>query len=223
LLQKSGVGLGALQDFFGLLDFSGGGCSLLLQAAEGFKVALGFIARAASFDELGIEGKEFFASATGAEVGLIGLRCFYPSLRTRRLTAQIGIVELQEELSLTDVIAFLYKQTLYCGGDGRVSFEILYGLDLAIGGNEAPDGSALDRGCSDSQRGRAVEKGDGRKCREHTDGDQSACLARGGMPIRIVGCYQPVIFQGAARTTASINLPPRRLRKIAHLPKPLND
>jgi hypothetical protein len=43
------------------------------------------------------------------------------------------------------------------------------------------------------------------------------------MPIRIVGCYQPVIFQGTARTTASINLPPRRLRKIARLPKPLND
>jgi len=34
LLEQSGVRLGALQGFFGLLDFRGRGCALLLQAAK---------------------------------------------------------------------------------------------------------------------------------------------------------------------------------------------
>ena len=43
LLEQSGVGLGALQGFFGLLDLAGRGCALLLQAAKRVKIALGVV------------------------------------------------------------------------------------------------------------------------------------------------------------------------------------
>ncbi len=52
LLEQSGVGLGALQCVFGLLNFSGRSCALLLQAAESVQIALGGFARAARFDKL---------------------------------------------------------------------------------------------------------------------------------------------------------------------------
>jgi hypothetical protein len=76
LLEQGGVGLGALEGVFGLLDLTGGGCALLLEAPESVEIALGGVARTAGFDEFGIEGEKFFPGATCSQVGLIGLRCF---------------------------------------------------------------------------------------------------------------------------------------------------
>jgi hypothetical protein len=65
------------------------------------------------------------------------------------------------------------------------------------------------------------ENRDCRQCREYSYGKPGAGLARGGPSIRIVGCCQPVIFQRAAGTTVSTNLPLWRPRKNVRHPKPL--
>jgi len=195
----------------------------LLQAAKRVEIALGVLERAARFDQLRIDGENFFVCTAGGEVSLIGLGGFHQSLRAGRLAAQVGIIELQKQLAFADVIAFLDKQALHRGGDGRVGFEIPNGFYFAIGGNQTADGSALDGCGADLQRGRASEKWNRGQGGDHADSGPSAASARRGTSIRIVRSCQPVIFQGAARTTTSLNLPLRRLRKNAGLPKPLHD
>src|SRR5207302_10090728 len=66
-------------------------------------------------------------------------------LGVRRLTANVGVIELEQKLSLADVIAFMHQQASYGGGDGGMCFEILYWLDFAVGGNHAANGAALDQ------------------------------------------------------------------------------
>jgi hypothetical protein len=91
---------------------------------------------------------------------LIGLRCFHLSLRTGGLAAEIGIIELQEQLALANVLSFFYEQTLYRGGNGGVGFEVLDGLYFAIGGNQAADGASLHRGGANLQGAGPGENGD---------------------------------------------------------------
>ena len=52
LLEQDDVRLGALQSVFGLADFTGGRCALLLQTAQGIEIALGQVARAAGLNQL---------------------------------------------------------------------------------------------------------------------------------------------------------------------------
>ena len=160
LLEQSGVGLGALQCIFGLLDFSGRGCALLLEAAERVQIALGGFTGAAGFDELGVEREDFLAGAAGIDVGLVGLRCLDLGLGAGGLAAQIGIIKLQEQLALANVVAFFYEQVLHGGGGGRVRFEIADGFNFAVGGDEAANGAALDCGGSNPQGGRPREDRD---------------------------------------------------------------
>ena len=94
LLQQGGVGLGALQGVFGLLDLAGGGCALVLETAVSVKVAPRGVALAPGFRELRLEREQFFARTAGSKVGLVGLRCLHLSLRTGSLAAEVGIIEL---------------------------------------------------------------------------------------------------------------------------------
>jgi hypothetical protein len=145
-LEQSSVSLGTLQSFFGLLNLTGRGCPLLLQAAKRVKVALGIVARAAGFNQLSIECEDFFAGTAGREVSLIGLGGLHLGLRAGRLAAQVGVIELQKQLAFADVVSFFHQQTLHSSCDRGVSFEILHGFHFAIGGNQAADGSAF-HGC----------------------------------------------------------------------------
>ena len=87
--------------------------TLLLQMAERVKVALSIVQRAASFDQLRIQRKNLFACTAGCKVRLIRLSGFYLGLRARRLTAQVAIIELQQQLAFADVISFFHQQPLY--------------------------------------------------------------------------------------------------------------
>jgi len=84
-----------LQRVFGLLDFSGGGCAFLLQAAKRVEIALGGVAGVAGFDQLGVEGEKLFVRASGLQFGLVGLSGFDLSLSADGLAAQIGVIKLQ--------------------------------------------------------------------------------------------------------------------------------
>jgi hypothetical protein len=84
---------------------------------------------------------------------LIGLRGFYLSLGTGGLRANVGVVELQQQLSFAHAVAFFDQQALYCGRDGSVRFKVLEGFNLAVGGDLAADGAALHRGGTHFQRG----------------------------------------------------------------------
>ena len=159
LLEQCEVGLGAVQAVFGSLDFSRGGIALLLQTAEGLETALRGVALAAGFYQKRVEGKDFLVSASGGDVGLIGLRGGHLRLRVLGLAADVGVVELQKKLSFVHVVAFFDQQALDDRGDRRVGFEIfiLERLNFAVGGNQAADGAALDGGNVDDQ-GRAARK-----------------------------------------------------------------
>ncbi len=99
----------------------------------------------------GVEREEFFAGAAGIDVGLVGLRCLDLGLRAGGLAAQVGIIELQEQLALANMVAFFYEQMLHRGCNRRVGLEILDGFNFAVGGNQAADGAALHCGGANPQ------------------------------------------------------------------------
>ena len=100
-----------------------------------------------------VESENLFASTAGGEVSLIGLGSFHLGLRSGGLAAQVAVIELQQELTLANVVSFFYQQTLHGSGDRRVGFEILDGFDFAIGRNQTADRSAFHGGDADLQRG----------------------------------------------------------------------
>ncbi len=76
---------------------------------------------------------------------MIGLRGLDLRLGAGGLAADIGIIQLQQQLAFAHVIAFLYQKTFYRSCNRRVRFEVLDGLNLAVGGDQAADRSALHR------------------------------------------------------------------------------
>jgi hypothetical protein len=133
-----------LQRVFGLVNFAGGCCALLLQSAESIEIALREIARAARFHQLRIQGQHFFLSAPALQSGLVGLRGFDLSLGAGRLGADIGVIELQQKLALAYVVALLNQQTLYRSRDGGVGLEVLNWLNLAVSRDHTADGAAVN-------------------------------------------------------------------------------
>jgi hypothetical protein len=160
LFERSHVGLGALQCVFLLAHLAGRCSAFLLQAPQRFQIALGGIARGKGICEIFVEFDELFLRASGLQRSLVGLCRFYLCLSARGLGANIVVVELQQKLSLTDVVALLHQQAFHRGRDRRVRFEIkiLNGFDLAVGGNHAADGTTLDA-CGAHSKRRRVEIG----------------------------------------------------------------
>ena len=70
--------------------------------------------------------------------------------------------------------------------------------------------------------GASEDRDERQRSGDHADTDPGAASCAAGRPFELFGCCQLVIFQDAAGTTASINLPLWRLRKNARLPKPLH-
>jgi len=117
------------------------------------------------------------------------------------------------------VISFFYEYALDRGGGGGVRFEILNGLNFAVGGNESANGAAGDSGGANFERAGTSEDRDNCQRGENSDGYPGARLAESGAAsIRIVGRCQPVVFQDAASTTARINLPPEEVPENAAHP-----
>ena len=58
----------------------------------------------------------------------------------------VGVIELQQNLASLYVIPFFNQQAANRGGNRSVSFEIVNGLNLAIGRDDAANGTALDSG-----------------------------------------------------------------------------
>ena len=146
MLEQGDIGLSALQSVFGLPNFARGRRTFLLQTPVSIETALGRDASTAGFDELGIESNHFFLSATGGELGLVGLRGCYLSFGAGGLGAYIVVVELQQKLPFAYMVALLDQQALNRRRDGSVRFEVSNGFDLAIGGDDAADRTALDSG-----------------------------------------------------------------------------
>jgi hypothetical protein len=61
------------------------------------------------------------------------------SLGTRSLGADVGVVELQQELALAHMVSLLDQQAFYRGRDGSVGFEVLNRLNFAVGGDQTAD------------------------------------------------------------------------------------
>ena len=118
------------------------------------------------------------------------------------------IVELQQKLTFAYVVALIHQQALDCGRDGRVRFEILNGLNLAVGGNQTADGAALDGGGAYFER--SLVKDGIQQSQDSQQCKRGPYPTPAGRRFRIVGRCQPVCFQSAAGITVSINLPLRR-------------
>ncbi len=108
LLEQGHVCLRTPQCIFRLLDFARGRRALLLQTVESFDIALCRVALAAGFDELGIKRQKFFVSAASCQVALVSLRRGHLRPRLRGLLADIGVVKLQQQLSLAYAVTFLH-------------------------------------------------------------------------------------------------------------------
>src|SRR6202008_1415650 len=129
------------------------GCStLLLQAAERVEVALSDIARAASFRELRVEGKYFVLRAPRLQRGLFGLRSLDLGQSPGGWRTNVGVIELQQELSLAHLVAFFDQQAFHGRRNRGVRFQIPNGLNFSVGGNQASDGTTLHHGSSNLQR-----------------------------------------------------------------------
>jgi len=184
----------------------------LLQAVQGIEFVLGDIASAAGLDQFRIQRQHFLLCAFVVEGRLIGLRGLDLSPGAGRLRANIGVVELQQQLPLAHVVALLHQQAFYRGRDGSVGLEILNGLNLPVGGNQAADGSSFGGDRAYFHRS-LVEIGvqdrqDSQQCEREPNPPPS------GRRMRIVRRCQPVVFQAAAGITVSSNLPLRRQRQI---------
>ena len=153
LLDEIYVGLGPLQIVFGLVNFARRCGTLLLQTTESVEIALGQVECAVRLYELRIQSEQLFLRATGFKGGLIGLCGLHVGLSAGGLRANIGVVELQQELAFAHTIAFLDQQAFHRGCDGGVRFEIPNGLNLAVSRDETADGTALHRGGTHLQRG----------------------------------------------------------------------
>ena len=177
----------------------------MLQTVEGIEIALREIARAAGFDELRIQGENFFLRAAGRQCGLIRLCCLDLSLGASGLRAYVDVIKLQQELAPFHVIAFFDKQALHRGRDGSVRFEILNGLNFAVGGDNTADRATFNPGSTYFERslvGIGIQ--DGQKSQ------QSECEPNptpSGRRVRVFRRCQPIVFQFAAGITVSINLP----------------
>ena len=110
------------------------------------ETALRRIASAPRFYELRIEGQHLFLGASSLESGLVGLGRLHLCQGASGLGADVGVVQLQKELALAHVVALLHQQALYGRRDGSVRFEVLQGLNLAVGGDQAANRTALDGG-----------------------------------------------------------------------------
>ena len=75
---------------------------------ESFDIALCRVALATGFDELGIKRQQFFVGASGGQVALVSPRRGHLRPRLRGLLADIGVVELQQQLSLAHAVTFLH-------------------------------------------------------------------------------------------------------------------
>jgi hypothetical protein len=91
---------------------------------------------------------------------LVSLCGSYQRLGFRRLTTNVGVIELQQQLAFADVVALLYQQALDGRGNRGVGFEILHWLDFAIGRNQAADGASLNRGRPYGHRSAARNEND---------------------------------------------------------------
>ena len=205
MLEQSGVGLGTLQCIFSLLDFAGGGCALLLKTAKSVQIALGGVARAARFDQLGIEREQFFTRATGVNVGLIGLRRFDLGLGARGLAAQVGIIELQQQLTLANVVAFFHEQMFHGRRNRGVRLEVADGFDFAVGGDQTADWPAFDCGGANPQRAGAREdRDDSKRDGDGSDTQPGTAFARGTSVRIVVGSCQLVIFSGCGEDDCKV-------------------
>jgi hypothetical protein len=76
-----------------------------------------------------------------------------------------------------------------------VGFEVLDGLDFAVGGNQAADGAAFDCGGANLQRAGPGEDGDqSQSCDDYSDAKPGAAFGRGpsvGSVRVVIGCCQP--------------------------------
>jgi hypothetical protein len=70
---------------------------------------------------------------------------FQLRLRPRGLTANVIVIELQQELSFADVITLLHQKAFHgsCYGSVRFEAEVLDGLNFTVGRNHAADRPTL--------------------------------------------------------------------------------
>ena len=94
LLEQGDVGLRPLESVFGLFDLTGRGGALLLEPAQGIETAPGDVEGTVRLRELGIEGEDFLARASGCQSALVG--CGGGDLRVSAcgLGANVGVIEL---------------------------------------------------------------------------------------------------------------------------------
>ena len=193
LQEEVVVGLRPLLCVLGFLDFSSGSGAFFLQTLECIEVALRRVAGGTGFYDLRLQGEEFFLRSAVLNGLHVRLRALQLRLCVGSLTARLGIVKLQQQLTFLDVVAFLYIETAHRGVRGRVCFKILSRLDFAVGGNDTANGSALYSRGTDGNH--LVAHGRERSQENHREGcaqsdDQPAVPAEIAGIILTIQCHE---------------------------------
>jgi hypothetical protein len=141
VLKDGDVGIGLVKTVLGGIYFGLGGCATLLEPLQGLEGTLGFIALESDLGEISLGTGILDLNIAGAGFGLFQL-----SLSACELSAGIGVIELNQQLTLVNLLPLVNEDVADGAGEGGMDFEVLDGLDLAISADGAIDVLARRRG-----------------------------------------------------------------------------
>src|SRR5882757_8207474 len=139
--------------------------------------------------------------------------------RVRGLRARVGVLQLQEQLAPGHMFAFVHKDPVDSGGGEGAGFEVLYRLDLSVGGNLAADGTAFDGGGAHRQCPLAVRESENQH--DYEKGRDYERPAAAVVELCLSFCIQGVCIQMDRSKIAVPKLPFRR--EIEHSKRDLSE
>ena len=105
----------------------------MLESEQSIKIALRGITGAAVFDELGIEREDFFACTAGIDIGLLSACAALIWAWARAgLAAQVGIIELQQQLTLREQSHLLFTNKCFTVVAAGECFEVAEGSSFPL-------------------------------------------------------------------------------------------
>ena len=146
LFQRVQVGLGHVQLCLRGIDFSLRRGAALQQPLHRLQVLLRGIAVRLCLHQRIAGGKHFLLRSAGGHGLQFGFRALHLRLGARDLGPCVGVIQLQQQLACLHPVSLKDFDPLDRGGHGSMGFEVVDGLDLAVGGDAGGDGFASRRG-----------------------------------------------------------------------------
>ncbi len=179
----------------------------MLQAAKSVQIALCGFTRATGLDELGVERENFFSRAARVTSAVSACAALIWAWARAAWLRRSASSSCKSSWPLRTWSPSFTNRCFTVVATGECASKLRMGSTLPLVEIRLRMGPRSHCGGANPQGGRPVKIGISSQRGEHSEREPGAAFPRRGPSVRIVGCCQPVIFQRAARTTASINLP----------------